>query len=241
MKYVTLGSVIAELRSRKPETLIADGLIKGAYDLVFPLFLAGIGFLSHFARKYVPSIRPYLTPSLPWVVVAACIVAAILIFNTFSNWGRRSRLLHLLRLVRRYDRFSHEKEMEVVSRVHSRTSAAALVFLVTFVLMLPLAAAISVLFGVAIISDITNNIKGTSIHPSFGPKLFFNAYGIGLGAFLSWIINLLESARLESLLLSPKYRRKMILTWRASIVKLKAKLRKKPCRQASTQSTSAHA
>ncbi len=190
---MTRKTLIKEFRSKKPETVIVDGLIRQAWTFFFqqawPLFIAifyfGYGILSHFVRKYIPSVRIYLTPGLPWVISAVCIIIGILIYNGFTNRGRRSYLLRLLRLIRRYNRFSHEKEMEVISRIHSRTRAAALVLLMTLFLTLPLAVVSGYLFGVAIISDITNNIKGTSFHPPFGPRLFFNVYGIALGLFLA--------------------------------------------------------
>ena len=236
---MTLKTLIDEFRSRKPEAVIADGLIRQGWFVLFACFALVYGVVSNVVRKYIPSIRPYLTSGLPWIIGAACILVSILIFHRFTNWGRRRRLFLLIRLIRRYSRFSHEKEMEVVSRIHSRTRAAALVFLMTLHLAFPLAIAIIYLFGVAIISDVTNNIKGTHIHPSFGPKLLFNVYGVVLGLSFSWMVILLESARLESLLLSAKYRRKMIVDWQARIVKLKSKLCKQTHRKALVQSASA--
>ena len=235
---MTVKTLIDEFRSRKPETVIVDALIRQAGVCFFAAFLFGVGALSDYVRKYIPSIRVYLTPGPPWVIGAAIILAVIFIYDGFTNRGRRSHLLRLLHLLRQYDRFSHEKEMEVVSRIHSRTRLAALVFLMTSFLTLPLVVAFFYSFGIAIVSDITNNIKGTHIQLSFGPKLFLNAYGIALGLSFSWIFHLLESARFESLLLSGKYRRKMIVDWRARIVRIKSKLRKPPSRKALAQSAS---
>ncbi len=197
--------------------------------------------LSDFARKYIPFLRAYLTPGSPWMIAAAFIAIGTLLYYRFTDGGRRSRLVRLLRLRRRYNRFSHEKEMEVLSRIHSQTRAAAIIFLMTSLLVLPLAIAICYLFAAAIIIDITNNVKGTHIHLSFLPKLFFNAYGIALGLSFSWILHLLESARMESLLLSAKYRRKIMVVWQAKIVKLKSKLRKQHPRKALAQSAAASA
>ena len=243
IKYPTPKSLIEEFRSRKLEAVIVDGLIKQAWIVLFAFLALLYALLSHFAGKYSPSIRAYLEPRLSWAFFAAYIAFVIGLFFYYSSTdrGRRSRLMRLLYLLRQYDRFNHRKEMEVVSRIHPRTSTAALVFLLTSLLAAPLGIAIIYLFGVAIISDITNNIKGTHINPSFGPKLFFNGYGIVLSLSFVWIVHLFESARLESLLLSAKYRHKMIASWRARIVKLRLKIRRQPARIASAQNTSASA
>jgi hypothetical protein len=209
---MNIRSLINEFQAGKPEVVIVDALIKQTGTLVFMGVILLFGLLSQLGRKYLPSIKGFLTPGLPWIVGAACVVGGIVFYNDFTNLGCRNQLMHLLRLLRQYNRFGREKEMEIVSRIHSQTRAAALVFLTACFMSFPLAFVIWYWSGVAMIVDVTNNIKGTHIHPTFGSKLFFNGYGVLLGLSFSWIVQLLDSARSESLLLSAKYRRKKILT-----------------------------
>lgn len=242
---MTCKTLIAEFRSRTPEKAIVDEFIKRLWLVVFAALVVAYHFLGRFAGKYVPAIRSYFfVPSFPWVFGVLCIVVGgTLIYGRFTIRGRRSQLRYLLHRLREYKRFSHEKEMEIVSRIHSRTRGAALIFLVTLFLTVPLAIAISYWFGVAIIVDITNNVKGTHtrIQPTLGSKLFFHAYGIALGVSFYSILRLLESSREDSLLLSGKYRRKMIYRWQTRIITIKLKPRKHARKQALAQNASASA
>ena len=229
MRWPTPKKVTDEFRSRRSEAVIVDMLV----GVASAALIAVPSLLIHFASSYIPSISAYLEPGLPLVfgVVYSAVAVGMLVYYS-TNRGRKSRLIRLLRLLRQYGRFNHTKEMEVVSRIHSRTQAAALVFLFTSLLATPLLITITYFFAVAIIADITNNVKGTHIHPSFGPKLLVNGYGIVLGLSFFWIFQLLESARSESLLLSAKYRRKMIDNWRSRIAQLKPRIRKRCLRDA---------
>ncbi|MBV9224990.1 MAG: hypothetical protein JOY85_13225 [Acidobacteriaceae bacterium] len=230
---MTLKTISDEFRSRyrQPEKLIVDAVVKQAGAWLFGTLILLYTVLAPYVRHHVPAVGAYLLTGRPWWGVTLGIVVVWVVYIQFTHHGRKRRLRYLLRKVHQYKRFNHEKEMESISRMHAQTRKAAILLLQIFLVSLPLILTIIYLFGTAIISDITNNIKGTHYQPPMGSKLFFNLYIWAIGAALSYCSNLLESARVEALMLSAQYRHRKLTLWQTAIEKLKSKLHKPTTRK----------
>lgn len=109
--------------------------------------------------------------------------------------GGRRRLARLEKLIGRYENFTHVEEMESQSEVHRNFANAFATAICIILLSMPLALAVVVLFGQAIVVDVVMNLKAGNVPPKYPDTIWAaRIYGGVLGIGIAFLLHFIDRA-----------------------------------------------